>query len=122
MCKKTYRLFSLSLLLTLVSCESLVGTDGIVVDQLTGERLEGVTVKMTSIEGNEKTVTKPNGYFDVAKFYNCGFSGCDSDYKIKFSKEGYEERIIDEDYRYSSQAEYTTPPHKDTLIIKLVKI
>ena len=117
--RKQYQLLSLSLLLTLISCESIVGTDGIVVDQSTGERISGVIVKMTSNEGNETEVTNTKGYFNVTKFYNCGFSSCDSNYKIKFSKPGYEDKIINEDFDQSSEAEYTTPPHKDTLIIKL---
>ena len=117
-----YRLFLLSLVVLLFSCESSVGTDGIVVDANTGQRIEGVTVKMTSEQGSKKAVTKARGYFNVIEFYSCGFSGCDSNYKIQFSKEGYEEKTINEDFEHSPEAVYTTPPHKDTLIIKLTDI
>ena len=119
---KTLYILSLSVIALLSSCDKYVGTDGIVIDKISGERIPGVIVKMTSEQGNKNDVSNDIGYFHTGKSFSCGISSCNTDYKIEFSKEGYNTKVINENFYSSSEAEFLNADKKDTLIIKLDKI
>lgn len=105
----------------MISCEGLIGENGVVVDNETGMRIEGVSVKMNSDLGSRETFTDTIGFFHATKFVGCGFLGnCDEDFSITFEKDGYEPVVITNNYYNSGNAEFVTPGTKDTLIIKLM--
>ena len=119
---KTLYILSLSVIALLSSCDKYVGTDGIVIDKISGERIPDVIVKMTSEQGNKNDISNDVGYFHTGKSFSCGISSCNTDYKIEFSKEGYNTKVINENFYSSSEAEFLNADKKDTLIIKLDKI
>ena len=71
---------------------------------------------------NKNDVSNDIGYFHTGKSFSCGISSCNTDYKIEFSKEGYNTKVINENFYSSSEAEFLNADKKDTLIIKLDKI
>jgi len=106
----------LLIFILLVSCDALVGEDGVVVDSETGIRISDVSVKMVSDKGAyAEDLTDSTGYFNVIRLT----SYYDNDYTITFEKEGFELEIIDENYFRDSTTEFVTEGTKDTLIIKL---
>ncbi|MFD2908079.1 carboxypeptidase-like regulatory domain-containing protein [Flavobacterium ardleyense] len=117
--KQVLKFLSLSFIILLASCDKEVGTSGVVINKLTGDRIAGVTVKMTSEQGNREVLTIANGYFDTFKSFSCGFSSCNDDYKIEFSKEGYETKVIHENFYNEAEATFVNPTTKDTLIVAL---
>ena len=111
-------LFAISLLL--ISCDSEVGEDGVVQNAETGERLEGVAVEMRSSEqGSKMDTTDANGYFHARKTFSCGIVSCNTDFSIRFTKEGFQPLTIGDDYW--EDAEYVNQSRKDTMIVKLVR-
>ena len=103
-----------------ISCDKAVGTDGVVVNNSTGERIPDVSVKMTSEQGDRKDITDSKGYFDTTKWFSCGIGNCNTDYKIEFTKDGFEKKVINENFYDSSEVEFTNNEKKDTLIIRLI--
>lgn len=105
-----------------ISCDMEVGTNGIVVDSVTGERIENVAVKMRSQEqGDKNDITDSVGYFNVFRAFSCGIASCNTNYKISFTKEGYVSREIDENFESSPEAEIIEG-FTDSLVIKLVPV
>jgi hypothetical protein len=102
-----------------ISCDKEVGIDGIVINASTGERIPNVNVKMTSEQSNREDFTTLNGYFNTYKSFSCGIGNCNNDYKIEFIKEGYDTKIISQNFYNSTEAEFIDSEKKDTLIIKL---
>lgn len=103
----------------LVSCDAETGTDGVVIDGVTGERLKDVAIKMTSEQRDKEDISTTNGYFSVLASYSCGIAKCESNPRITFTKEGYETLEINEGYYNSENAEYLNQEKKDTLIFKM---
>jgi hypothetical protein len=122
MLKKILKTISFFFIIFLISCDKEVGMNGIVVDRTTGERISGVDIKMTSEQGNREDVSKENGYFETLKSFSCGIGNCNNDYKIEFSKSGYQNKVISESYYGSSEAEFVDADKKDTIIVKLDEI
>ena len=60
-------ILSLSVIALLSSCDKYVGTDGIVIDKISGERIPGVIVKMTSEQGNKNDLSNYIGYFYIGE-------------------------------------------------------
>lgn len=108
-------------LITLISCDKEVGTDGVVIDAVSGERIENVEVHMKSQEqGDEHDTTDSTGYFITYRAFSCGISSCNANYKVSFTKDGYAPKEINENYERSSEAEFIDGVYSDTLVIKLV--
>lgn len=113
-------IFYILLLVTLVSCDEEVGTDGVVINSVTGDRIENVEVYMKSQEqGDMHSVSDSLGYFNVFKSFSCGISSCNTNYKISFIKEGYLNKEISENYASSADAGYINGKYDDTLVVKL---
>jgi hypothetical protein len=116
---KNYIPFLISLM-SLISCDKEVGTDGVVIDAISGERIANVDVHMRSQEqGDKHDVTDSVGYFFDGKAFSCGIASCNTNYRISFSKDGYMPKEINENFEDSSEAEFLGGP-KYTLIIKLI--
>jgi hypothetical protein len=103
----------------LISCDAETGTDGVIIDGITGDRLKDVAVKMTSEQGDREDFSAVNGYFSVFLSYGCGIAKCESNPKITFTKEGYKTLEIDENYYTSENAKYLNQEKKDTLVFKI---
>ena len=78
--------------------------------------------KAKCISEIKNDISNDEGYFHTGKSFSCGISSCNTDYKIEFSKEGYNTKVINENFYSSSEAEFLNADKKDTLIIKLDKI
>ncbi len=109
-------LFLLFTSLILSSCDIDFGENGVVVDNETGLRVEGVTVKMKNHHKNVDDVTDSIGYFRASATQNCGFD-CDDNYTITFTKPGYDTLTIGGSY-YKT-AEFIDGTYDDTLVVKL---
>ena len=105
-------LFTLFISLLLVSCDSLIGEKGVVVDSETGERISGVQVTLNNYS---PVFSNENGFFSVLKLV--GYF--ENDYDIKFEKEGYHTNIINEKYYSGKEAKFVTEGTRDTLIVFL---
>lgn len=103
----------------LVSCDIVIGEEGVVQNKLTGRRLANTKVVLESSHGNFETVTDPNGYFNLTKIIGCGIGNCDSEYQLNFTQQGYESTQIDENFFKSQAAIFVTDGRRDTLIIEL---
>ena len=113
------KLFIITNFLILSSCDSETGTTGVVENELTGERIVNVEVKLYSEQGDKTVYTDSNGYFSAIKTFSCGISSCETDFTMTFEKEGFQSVTIDEDYYRASSTEFTPEGTKDTLIIKM---
>ncbi|KRD06489.1 hypothetical protein ASE21_20250 [Flavobacterium sp. Root901] len=98
--------------LFLVSCDAETGTDGVVIDAISGERLKDVTVKMTSEQGDKEDISSVNGYFSIILGYGCGIAKCEGNPQITFTKEGYNTLEINESYYDSKSAQYLNQEKK----------
>ena len=115
-------IYCLLLMMFLISCDKEVGTDGVVIDAVSGERIENVEVHMKSQEqGDEQDATDSTGYFFTYKTFSCGIASCNTNYKISFTKDGYVSKEISENYENSSDAEFIagSSTSGDTLVIML---
>lgn len=106
-------------IISFYSCDGIVGESGVVENELTGERIENVEVKLTSNQGDKIVYTDNNGYYENFISYSCGLASCDDDYSLTFKKDGFQIKTIDETYYNDSTAEFVTEGTKDTLIVKL---
>ncbi len=100
----------------LTSCDIMFGDEGVVVDNQTCDRIEGVTVKMKNHHKNADDVTDATGYFNVGRSESCGFN-CDDNYVITFTKPGYDTLSISHSYRKT--ADFIDGKYDDTLVVKL---
>lgn len=98
--------------LLFISCDSLIGEKGVVVDSETGERISEVQV---TLDNYSPVFSDYNGYFNAIK----GVSGSERSYNLKFEKEGYYINVISEKYYFSEEAKFVTEGTRDTLIIFL---
>ncbi len=115
--KKYYNLILFSFLMFLIlACDGTVGEKGVVQDESTGERIEGVKVTLNSFYDDVIDSSNVKGYFYLFDDYSCGIIKCDDSFTMTFEKDGYETFKIDERYSSSTQATFV----RDTLIIKLV--
>jgi hypothetical protein len=115
-------IYCLLLIMFLISCDKEVGTDGVVIDAVSGKRIENVDVHMKSDEqGDERDTTDSTGYFITYKTFSCGIASCNTNYKISFTKDGYVYKEITENYEDLSDAEFIAgnSDSNDTLVIKL---
>lgn len=113
------RILYLFLLILFFSCDKEVGEDGIVIDDLTGERIVNVNVSLNSKQGDRLKTSDSIGYFSNYIFFSCGIASCNDDYTLTFEKEGFEDLVIDRNFSRSDDAEYVTEGKRDTLIIRL---
>lgn len=100
----------------LSSCDIDFGENGVVVDNQTGQRIEGVSVKMRNHHKNADDVTDVTGYFNVSRSESCGFN-CDDNYTVTFTKPGYDTLSIG--YSYRQTADFIEGRYDDTLVVKL---
>ena len=108
--------------LSLSSCDVVTGEDGIVIDNITEERISGVLVKLQVDNGHyEEDTTDEAGYFNVVEVENCGIVPCPDDFTITLEKNGYQTLIINEAYYNSELAEWVNESMKDSLIVRLVR-
>jgi hypothetical protein len=105
-------------LAALVSCETVTGENGVVLDSATGQRLAGVAVTMFS-DNNDTDITDSLGYFIVGRLEPCGLKEC-PDYSIQFVKEGYDTLLVSSDYAYTDETTYLGGDVHDTLIVNLI--
>ena len=112
-------IIAITIVTTLCSCDKEVGTSGAVENELTGERIENVEVKLVSEQGDKVEFTNSNGYFSAIKTFSCGISNCNTDFTMTFEKEGYQSITIDENYDRNPSTEFVTEGTKDTLVIKM---
>ena len=100
-----YNFFKIGLfvmLISLSSCDNVTGMDGTVIDNETGEELEGVKVEMISYYKTINTTTDKHGKFYTSYEYTCGIIKCDRRFTITFEKEGYEKLELNQDSRANS--------------------
>jgi hypothetical protein len=117
--KKSCNLILFSFLMFLIiSCDGTVGEKGMVQDESTGERIEGVKVTLNSHYDDVVDSTNVKGYFYLFDDYSCGIKKCDDSFTMTFEKDGYETFKINERYSSSSQATFV----RDTLVIELVAL
>lgn len=117
--KKELILICLLNVFFLLSCDKQVGEKGVVQNFVTGERLQGVIVKMSSSQGDKTDTTNAQGYFNVIKTLSCGIAGCEDNYKIEFIKIGFDTLRINENYYSSEFVQFVNAENRDTLLIKL---
>jgi hypothetical protein len=117
--KISHSLIIFSLLIFLMfACDGTVGEKGVVQDEATGERIEGVKVTLNSFYDEIIDSTNTKGYFYLFDDYSCGIKKCDDSFTMTFEKDGYETFEIDERYSSSTQASFV----RDTLVIELVAL
>ena len=119
MMKKGLVLTSLLSAFFLLSCDKQVGETGVVQNFVTGERLEGVVVKMRSSQGDRTDTTNAQGYFNVIKTFSCGIASCDDNYRIEFVKIGFDTLRINENFYSSESVQFVNEENRDTLLINL---
>ena len=117
--KKELILICLLNVFFLLSCDKQVGEKGVVQNFVTGERLQGVIVKMSSSQGDKTDTTNAQGYFNVIKTLSCGIASCEDNYKIEFIKIGFDTLRINENYYSSEFVQFVNAENRDTLLIKL---
>ena len=117
--KKELILICLLNVFFLLSCDKQVGEKGVVQNFVTGERLQGVIVKMSSSQGDKTDTTNAQGYFNVIKTFSCGIASCEDNYKIEFIKIGFDTLRINENYYSSEFVQFVNAENRDTLLIKL---
>ena len=120
--KTSLAILALVILVTFAACDQKVGEDGVIQDSITGERIEGVTIKLRSNAGNKTTVSDQAGYFNTKLNFSCGISSCEDAYTMTFEKEGYENLTTNERYYFKKETSFVTPGKKDTLMFKLVPL